>query len=577
MSALLALMLLWPAAGENCGGNYMLPGHVARLGSHTFFLIPDGPEHVLAAHRSGTPPHNYQFVLRLRLDPEEMAFYRALRESSKLPPSFTTIHYSDEKKKLSRTFFCLQDVPKIFGGSRDGRFDSLFPIRGSLLKDVKHEVGLKILKHVHPGGHFSLERADVELVLYRYLPAYLPQDDLRKAIAAEPQKVVPRLSHSPATHNEGVESAARRSALHAQHLPREPAGCPKDYFAKKTDVPKTGHSFHLVAQAGPRKVWALHRYDQAPHNFQTLLKLTLSGAEMKAFKQSKTRILEVSTPFCLAGLREAIKRSKLRLKGELDGQRFVLDAAEVEVVINRNLVSLLDPLDIAREVLPKGSPQVPADGFVDLMQLMPSIRVDMRYASTRNFVGRKITGYEAERCFLTHRAAHALAQVQRDLETQGLGLLVYDCYRPQRAVDDFARWAKGKDDRMRAQFYPKVPRDRLFELGYIARKSGHSRGSTIDLTLVSLKGKSQRGQPADCEALPSKRSLAVLDMGTPYDCFSEASATAFGGVSKAAQKNRKLLKRAMERRGFKNYKKEWWHYTLAKEPHRKRYFDFIVR
>ncbi len=215
--------------------------------------------------------------------------------------------------------------------------------------------------------------------------------------------------------------------------------------------------------------------------------------------------------------------------------------------------------------------------FVDLADIDPTIQIDMRYAGERNFVGRPIEGYQTGRCLLTRPAAEGLAEVQRGLKADGLGLLVHDCYRPQRAVDDFAAWAKGPSTEMKKYFFPKVEKDRLFALQYIAHRSGHSRGSTVDLTLVALdEGPNGDTALADC-AVPPGEGPTGLNMGTPWDCFSEASATASKAISSAARHRRRKLLRAMREAGFRNYAKEWWHYTLRKEPFPKTYFDFPVR
>ena len=147
-------------------------------------------------------------------------------------------------------------------------------------------------------------------------------------------------------------------------------------------------------------------------------------------------------------------------------------------------------------------------------------------------------------CLLTQPAAQALAAVQRDLRGEGLGLRVYDCYRPQRAVDRFMRWAADLgDQRTKPTFYPRVAKQELIARGYIAERSGHSRGSTVDLTLVGADG-------------------APLEMGTPFDLFDERSHTESPAVPAAARANREKLRAAMERRGFRNLAVEWWHYTL---------------
>jgi zinc D-Ala-D-Ala dipeptidase len=202
--------------------------------------------------------------------------------------------------------------------------------------------------------------------------------------------------------------------------------------------------------------------------------------------------------------------------------------------------------------------------FVDASTIVPNLAVEMRYASAHNFVGAPIDGYAAPVCLLTRPAAEALAQVQRDLRDRGLGLKVYDCYRPVRAVAHFVRWARDfRDTKMKSEFYPTVDKRDLFRLGYIASQSGHSRGSTVDLGLVRL---SDGGGPG-----------AEADMGTPFDTFSPRSWPADATVSAEARANRALLAAAMRRRGFRPYDKEWWHFTLRGEPFPATYFDFPVR
>ncbi|MBO0756535.1 MAG: M15 family metallopeptidase [Bradyrhizobiaceae bacterium] len=200
------------------------------------------------------------------------------------------------------------------------------------------------------------------------------------------------------------------------------------------------------------------------------------------------------------------------------------------------------------------------NSFVDAATIVPSLVVEMRYAGSHNFVGEPIAGYERPVCLLTRTATQALAMVQSDLESRGLGLKVFDCYRPQRAVAHFARWARDIGDiRRKPEFYPEVNKRDLFALGYIAYRSGHSRGSTVDLTLV-------------------RRSDGVeLDMGTGFDTFSPKSSPANGSVGAETRHNRAILAAAMARRGFKPYAKEWWHFTLRDEPFPDQYFDFPVR
>lgn len=200
-----------------------------------------------------------------------------------------------------------------------------------------------------------------------------------------------------------------------------------------------------------------------------------------------------------------------------------------------------------------------AADFVDAAAIVPSLIVDMRYAGSHNFVGRPIDGYEKPHCLITHAAAGALAAVAGDLISQGLVIKVFDCYRPVRAVANFERWARDlKDQATKAEFYPDVDKRTLFRDGYIASRSGHSRGSTLDLTLAHKDGRE-------------------LDMGTPFDFFSPKSWTADPTISPAAHANRVLLASAMRRRGFRGYDKEWWHFTLSHEPFPKTYFDFPVQ
>jgi zinc D-Ala-D-Ala dipeptidase len=203
--------------------------------------------------------------------------------------------------------------------------------------------------------------------------------------------------------------------------------------------------------------------------------------------------------------------------------------------------------------------QVPP-GFVDAGAVVNGLVVDMRYFGDKNFVGERIDGYERARCVLSASAASALVTVQRDLAARGLGLKVFDCYRPQRAVAHFVRWAQRIDDvKRKREFYPDVDKRDLFKEGYIAERSGHSRGSTVDLTLV---------RPADGRE---------LDMGSPFDFFSPKSWPSDMTVGAQAQANRALLAAAMTRGGFRPYDKEWWHFTLVDEPFPDTYFDFQVR
>jgi zinc D-Ala-D-Ala dipeptidase len=218
------------------------------------------------------------------------------------------------------------------------------------------------------------------------------------------------------------------------------------------------------------------------------------------------------------------------------------------------------------------------EGFVDIAEVAPAIVVDARYAGSNNFLGRPARGYGAARCLLTKPAAAALGQVQRDVGAFGLGLMVYDCYRPQRAVDDFVAWSRDpKGAATNPRHYPVVPRSELFARGYIAAQSGHSRGSTVDLTLIPA-GRRKTGAPArDCRSIAGPLAPdGSLDMGTTFDCFDERAHAADAGVPAEARRNRLLLRMAMEKHGFAPYEQEWWHFTLAKEPYPETAFDFAV-
>lgn len=230
----------------------------------------------------------------------------------------------------------------------------------------------------------------------------------------------------------------------------------------------------------------------------------------------------------------------------------------------------------------KPEPRAPKD-FVALRTVDPTIVQDMRYSTPHNFVGERIDGYRHPLCILTRPAAEALHKAQRRLLRQGYTLKVYDCYRPQRAVDHFVRWAEDLDDKaMKDEFYPNVDKTRLFADGYIAEKSGHSRGSTMDLTIVKLPAKPTRpyvpGEPlVPCYAPKAERFPDnSVDMGTGYDCFDTLSHTLDPRIQGEQRTNRLLLKHTLEGLGFVNLAEEWWHYTFKPEPYPDTYFDFPV-
>jgi D-alanyl-D-alanine dipeptidase len=204
--------------------------------------------------------------------------------------------------------------------------------------------------------------------------------------------------------------------------------------------------------------------------------------------------------------------------------------------------------------------------FVWVGDVAPRVVEDIRYATARNFVGRPIDGYEAAKCLLTPEAARALAKAAAAIEARGDRLVVYDCYRPERAVAHFVRWARDlSDTSTKAEYYPDVPKDELFARGYIAERSGHSRGSTVDVGLL----RRLPGAAAD--------AWAPVDMGTPYDLFDPRSHTDAPGLTAAVRRHRDLLREAMNEAGFSNLPEEWWHFTLVDEPYPDTTFDVPVR
>lgn len=221
--------------------------------------------------------------------------------------------------------------------------------------------------------------------------------------------------------------------------------------------------------------------------------------------------------------------------------------------------------------------------FVYLNDIDSSIIQEMRYFSQHNFVGRPITGYHANTCILTRPAAIALSKVQQELMQSGLSLKVYDCYRPQKAVNDFIHWSKQvKDQKMKIEFYPKINKARFFELGYVAKKSGHTRGSTVDLTIVAISNPKQAnyvpGQRLYQCFLPYNQRFQdnSIDMGTGFDCLDPSAHFIAPTINLVAKHNRSLLREVMEKYGFTAYINEWWHFTLANEPFPEQYLDFDV-
>ena len=203
-------------------------------------------------------------------------------------------------------------------------------------------------------------------------------------------------------------------------------------------------------------------------------------------------------------------------------------------------------------------PTIP-EGFVYLKEIDDTIIVNLKYYSSSNFTGRTIDGYFSNEGILTCKAAEALKGAQKEFKKLGYSLVVFDAYRPQSSVDFFIEWSKDLNDTLnKILYYPDIKKADLFNLGYIAYKSGHSRGSTVDVSLIKISTNEQ------------------IDMGTIYDFFGIESSTYYSNISDLQKNNRMILYNVMTNNGFKNYSKEWWHYTLENEPYEK-YYNFPVQ
>jgi len=198
-------------------------------------------------------------------------------------------------------------------------------------------------------------------------------------------------------------------------------------------------------------------------------------------------------------------------------------------------------------------------GFVLLKNEVPNIELEMRYFGKNNFIGIPIRGYLHNRAILSTNATEAIKEVQKELNSFGLGLKIFDAYRPQKAVDNFVLWGMDLNDTlMKSEYYPSVEKRNLFKEGYIAKKSSHSRGSTLDLTIIDLETKTE------------------LDMGSPFDFFGKCSWIRHSNITATQRSNRMLLNAIMIKHGFKEYTQEWWHFTLKDEPYPDKYFDFDI-
>ena len=272
---------------------------------------------------------------------------------------------------------------------------------------------------------------------------------------------------------------------------------------------------------------------------------------------------------------------------------FGIDAGDFyseEAWVQRRRVKRFGPLSRAGLVLIIMTLPAPAlagsalpKGFVYLRDIDPTIVQDIRYAGSHNFVGRPIRGYLAAECILSASAANALETVQRRLAEKKLSLIVWDCYRPKRAVEDFLRWSKDPThSEMKAEFYPRTDKEKLFALGYLAKRSAHSRGSTVDLGIVpaaaSFAPSADPLQPLKACTSPKGERFedGTIDLGTGYDCLDVLAHTSNPLAGGTALHNRQILKFYMQGAGFRSYAKEWWHFELVNEPFNRDGFDFEV-
>lgn len=224
-------------------------------------------------------------------------------------------------------------------------------------------------------------------------------------------------------------------------------------------------------------------------------------------------------------------------------------------------------------------------GFVCLDEIDPTIQRSLRYFTEENFLGTRVDGYKTDRVVLLKEVALALKEVQKDFKKDGYCLVVYDAYRPQKAVDHFVRWTQDtQDQKKKSQYYPRADKDKFFELGYIAKRSGHSLGSRVDLTIIK-KGKKPHA------IVEKKRKLidgfeiiylddGTIDMGSSFDLYDQASHISGNLITKKQKASRDYLQDVMQRHGFIAYPNEWWHFNIVNEPYSANldssYFDFDI-
>lgn len=222
------------------------------------------------------------------------------------------------------------------------------------------------------------------------------------------------------------------------------------------------------------------------------------------------------------------------------------------------------------------------DDIIDIRKYIPDVKLDLRYFSKRNFLGEEVRGYLSETCLLQDHVAQSLKKVQEDLLSKNLELIIFDCFRPQVAVNHFVSWANELNDtKMKEYFYPELNKDQLFQLGYIARQSGHSKAHTVDIGMIKKGASIDRIKNLhlhDCRMPLTEEEINVgmIEMGTQFDCFDSLSHTNNIALPNKIQKNRQLLVDSMERQGFKNYSKEWWHFSHTINNYPTTFHEFFV-
>lgn len=224
------------------------------------------------------------------------------------------------------------------------------------------------------------------------------------------------------------------------------------------------------------------------------------------------------------------------------------------------------------------------EGFVYVRDVDPTIIENIRYTTDQNFVGKPLDGYKKPRAILTKEAAQALHRVQQDLLREGYSLVIYDAYRPQQAVDHFVKWGKdAEDDKTQPLYHPRITKEEVFAQKYVSTRSSHSRGSTVDVTIISTKSSLKSVDEIKFEERTLKDGQKIIylddgtvDMGSSFDLFDKASHPDSNLIEQKYVNHRRYLQTKMEKQGFEVYPGEWWHFTLKNEPHPDTYFDFAI-